>query len=136
MKNVDYDTFENLELTELNKRLLRESNCGIDYTIQFYLAPIGTVMRAADRIDTAPYRAFIERLDGRVTWLWKDPRLWLTIRFWQRLMSFSDVKFVWLTRGDLQSWVSCNIRRQIIDYAYCKRYNGRINAYDPGVPRG
>ena len=58
----------------------------------------------------------------------KDPRLWLTIRFWQNLIDFSDVKFVWLTRDDLQSWISANVRRQIIGYGYCKRYNGQVNA--------
>lgn len=57
----------------------------------------------------------------------KDPRLWLTIRFWQKLMSFTDTRFIWLTRDDLQSWISANLRRQIIGYRYCKHYNAQVN---------
>lgn len=128
MKKVDYDTFENLELTELNKRVIHESGCNIDYAVQFSWRAIGQVARAADRIDSAPYRTFVERLGAQRPWVWKDPRLWLTIRFWQRLMRFDDVRFVWLTRGDLESWISANIRRQIISYGYCKQYNAQVNA--------
>ena len=128
MKKIDYDTFENLELTELDKRIIRESGCDLDYAVSFSWRAIATVARAADRIDPAPYRAFIAGLDTQRPWVWKDPRLWLTIRFWQRFMTFSNVKFVWLTRDDLQSWISANIRRQIIGYRYCKRYNAVVNA--------
>jgi hypothetical protein len=128
MKKVDYDTFENLELTELNKRVIRESGCDIDYAISFSWRAIGKVASAAEHIDTEPYRAFVAGLGAQRPWVWKDPRLWLTIRFWQRLMSFSDVKFVWLTRDDLQLWISANIRRQIIGYRYSKRYNAQVNA--------
>jgi hypothetical protein len=42
-------------------------------------------------------------------------------------MSFADVRFLWLTRDDLQSWISANLRRQIIGYRYCKRYNAQVN---------
>jgi hypothetical protein len=127
MKKVDYDTFENLDLTELNKRLIRESGCDIDYAIQFSWRAIYTVASATERIDLAPYRAFVDGLNAERPWVLKDPRLWLTIRFWHRVIDFSDVKFVWLTRDDLQSWISANMRRQIIGYRYCKRYNGQVN---------
>ncbi len=128
VKKPDYDTFENLELTQLNRQLIRDSGCSINYAVAFSWKALATVASAADRIDLAVYRAFLERLAGQKPWVWKDPRLWLTIRFWQRLMDFSDVKFVWLTRDDLQSWISANIRRQIISYRYCKLYNQQVNS--------
>ena len=127
MKKVDYDTFENLALTELDKRLIRESGCDVDYTIQFSWRAIATVACATERIDLAPYRAFVDGLYAERPWVLKDPRLWLTIRFWERLLDFSDVKFIWLTRDDLQSWISANMRRQIIGYRFCKRYNAEVN---------
>jgi len=127
LKKPDYDTFENLELTELNKQLIRDSGCPVNYALVFSWAAVGIVASAADRLDHAPYRAFLDRLGAQTPWVWKDPRLWLTIRFWQRLMNFKDAKFIWLTRDDLQCWISANIRRQIISYRYCKLYNQQIN---------
>jgi hypothetical protein len=127
MKKVDYNTWENLELTELNKKLLVDSGCPIDYARDFSWAAIARVTSAFDRLDTTPYRAFAAKMKTHAPWVWKDPRLWVTIRFWQRLMSFDDVRFVWLTRDDMQSWISANIRRQIITWAYCKRYNSQVN---------
>lgn len=127
MRKVDYDTWENLQLTELDKRLLQEAACAIDYAREFSWAAVAKVAAAGDTVDTAPYRAFVSHLQEHRPWVWKDPRLWLTIRFWQRLMSFDDVRFVWLTRDDMQSWISANIRRQIITWSYCKRYNQSVN---------
>lgn len=126
MKKVDYDTWENLELTELNKKLLAEE-CSIDYTREFSWQALAHVASAADRIDTAPYREFVAKMARNTPWIWKDPRLWVTIRFWQRLMSFDDVRFVWLTRDDMQSWISANMRRQIITWRYLRQYNRAIN---------
>ena len=128
MKKVDYDTWENLELTELNKKLLVDAGITIDYAREFSWRAVGQVAAAVDRIDTAPYRAFAQKMAQHTPWIWKDPRLWVTIRFWQRLMSFDDVRFVWLTRDDMQSWISANIRRQIITWSYCKAYNRAVNA--------
>ena len=127
MKKVDYDTWENLELTELNKKLLVDARCPIDYTRQFSWDALAHVASAADRLDVTPYRAFAAKMAGHVPWIWKDPRLWVTVRFWRRLMSFDDARFVWLTRDDMQSWISANIRRQIITWGYCKRYNREVN---------
>jgi hypothetical protein len=127
MKKLDYDTWENLELTELNKRLLVDAQCPIDYSREFSWQALAHMASAADRVDTTPYREFAAKVAKHVPWIWKDPRLWVTIRFWQRLMSFDDVRFVWLTRDDMQSWISANIRRQIITWGYCKRYNREVN---------
>jgi hypothetical protein len=128
MKKVDYDTWENLELTELNKKLLVDAGITIDYAREFSWRALQQVASAVDRIDTTPYRAFAAKMAQHKPWIWKDPRLWVTIRFWQRLMSFDDVRFVWLTRDDMQSWISANIRRQIITWSYCKAYNREVNA--------
>jgi hypothetical protein len=127
MKKIDYNTWENLELTELNKRLLIESGCPIDYTQEFSWQAIAHVTAAADRIDTTPYREFAALMGRHKPWIWKDPRLWVTIRFWQRLMSLDDVRFVWLTRDDMQSWISANMRRQIVTLDYLRRYNREVN---------
>jgi len=127
MKKIDYDTWENLELTQLNKRLLVESGCPIDYTREFSWQALAHVAAAVERIDTTPYREFAATTGRHPPWIWKDPRLWVTIRFWQRLMSFDDARFVWLARDDMQSWISANMRRQIITWRYLRRYNREVN---------
>src|SRR5262249_5479890 len=59
-------------------------------------------------------------------WVWKDPRLWLTIRFWKRLLNLDECRFILLTRSPLQSWVSTMLRRQIMTYRYSKHYEDSI----------
>jgi sulfotransferase family protein len=124
----EYDTFENLELANLNKRLLKEAGCPIDYSTEFSWRALHTVCAARDRIDLGPYRDFVLRLRARTPWILKDPRLWLTIRFWQQLLSFDDVRFVWLTREPLQGWISATTRRIVMSYGYFRQYEGQINA--------
>jgi len=124
----EYDTFENLELANLNKRLLKEAGCAIDYSTEFSWRALHTVSAARDRIDLSPYRDFVLRLRARTPWILKDPRLWLTIRFWQHILSFDDVRFVWLTRESLQGWISATTRRIVMSYGYFRQYEGQINA--------
>jgi len=123
----EYDTFENLELVNLNKRLLKEAGCSINYTTQFSWQALHTVSVASDRIDLTPYRDFVLRLRARTPWILKDPRLWLTIRFWQQILSFDDVRFVWLTREFLQGWISATTRRIVMSYRYHRQYEGHVN---------
>src|SRR5262249_53170081 len=74
------------------------------------------------KIDSAPYKAFIERCDQHRPWVWKDPRLWLTIRFWRRYLHMEDVQFIFLSREEFQTWVSLTVRRQIQTRAYLRHY--------------
>lgn len=124
----EYDTFENLELTNLNKRLLKEAGCPIDYSTEFSWNALRAISMAGDGIDLSPYRDFVLRLRARAPWILKDPRLWLTIRFWQQILCFDDVRFVWLTRESLQGWMSTTRRRIVMSYGYYRQYEGQINA--------
>jgi hypothetical protein len=124
----EYDTFENLELTNLNKRLLKEAGCAIDYSTEFSWRVLHVVSAASDRIDLSPYRDFVLRLRARKPWILKDPRLWLTIRFWQQILKFDDVRFVWLTREPLQGWISTTTRRIVMSYADYRQHEEQVNA--------
>ena len=61
-------------------------------------------------------------------WVWKDPRLWLTVRFWHPLIDWSRVRVLLLKRDPMQSWISTLQRRQIQTYGYLSRYNEAIQA--------
>jgi hypothetical protein len=58
--------------------------------------------------------------------VWKDPRLWLTIRFWRPLVDWSSVRVLLLSRDPMQAWISTIQRRQIQTYGYLSAYNESI----------
>ncbi len=77
-------------------------------------------------IDDTPYREFLATCNRHAPWIWKDPRLWLTIRFWQNLLDLNQCSFIVLTRGYLQCWVSATLRRQIRSYRDSRAYEQRV----------
>lgn len=126
-QNEDYNTYENLELTELNRQLINQSGYTGDYRVEFIPSVIQDIASLKEKIDISPYLDFIKTCEENKPWLWKDPRLWLTIRFWLPLIDLKQVQFIVLKRNDLQSWISCNFRKQILSYSFCKKYNQAIN---------
>ena len=128
-KKPDYDTYENFELIELNKRLLSELN----YTgnREHEIISLQTLEELAQRaasIDLSPYRKFIENCQQNKPWIWKDPRLTWTIRVWAKLLDLKNIAFVILTRDDEQAWISCNLRRHIQSKRFTKAYNHGITS--------
>jgi hypothetical protein len=118
----DYLTYENLQLIELNKRLFVDFEYEGDYEMVFRPEDVSIFQSPDLPEDTSPYLAFLEQCDKNRPWLWKDPRLWLTIHFWVRYLDMDDIAFIVLTREPLQSWISSIIRRHIQTPAACRRY--------------
>jgi hypothetical protein len=125
-KKRDYDTYENQELIELNKRLLQQAAYKGDYLLEFSPEAMTAIARLHSETALGPYAAFLERCEEHRPWIWKDPRLWLTIRFWRNLLDQEQCSFILLTRGSMQSWISSLLRRNITSYRYSKRYEERI----------
>jgi hypothetical protein len=125
-KKADYDTFENQELIDLNLRLFREAGYRGNYLLEYSPEAIRNVGELYGKIDCAPYRALIEHCNQHEPWIWKDPRLWLTIRFWKNLLDLDSCCFIILSRGLMQSWISSLLRRQITTYRYSKAYETKI----------
>lgn len=121
-KKVDYDTHENAQLVDLHLRLLRDAGYTGDYIMEFSWHAIRQVAAAYGKVDPQPYREFLETCNAHRPWVWKDPRLWLTIRFWQPLLDLDGCRFIVLTRGLMHSWISATLRRQIQTVAYLKNY--------------
>jgi hypothetical protein len=122
----DYDTFENAELVDLNRCMLRELAPGLDHEHAFDPESVYRIVLRAQRADLAPYRDFVDRCDARRPWVWKDPRLTWTIRVWAPLLDLSRVRFLVLTREPLQAWTSANLRRHVQSYRFTAAYNGGI----------
>jgi len=125
-KKQEYDTFENHELIALNLRLFREAGYKGNYLLEFSPEAVENVAALSGKIDATDFQVFVANCDRHRPWVWKDPRLWLTIRFWKNVLDTGSCSFIVLTRGLRQSWLSSILRRQITTYRYSKAYETRI----------
>src|SRR5262245_37498881 len=126
-KKPDYDTFENLRLIEANRKLIAEAGYKGDHEHEFSADAVQRIARSRGSLPHAPFAEFLAECDRHKPWVWKDPRLWLTIRFWDALLP-RDTAFILLTRSTAQLWASTNLRRRIYTMNYIRRYHGQIEA--------
>lgn len=124
----DYDTFENVRLIELNKQLFAAAGFSGNYENSYSPEVLQTIASLRTKVDPAPFRQFIAECEQHRPWIWKDPRLWLTMRYWADLLDLGNIQFVLLTRTPLQSWISYNLRRQVQSYGYAQRYCQQIES--------
>jgi len=122
----DYDTFENVQLIELNKQLFAATNFSGNYENNYSPETLQAIAELRHKVDPASFRQFIAECDRHRPWIWKDPRLWLTIRYWADLLDLESIHFLLLTRTPLQSWISYNLRRQVQSFGYAQRYCRQI----------
>jgi hypothetical protein len=122
----EYDTHENQELIELNRRIFEQAGYSVDHLTEFSLDAIQRIESIPDHADGEPYRKFLKTCAGHRPWIWKDPRLWLTIRYWKRFLDLNNCKFIVLTRGCRQLWVSAILRRKIISYRDSRAHEAHI----------
>jgi hypothetical protein len=122
----EYDTYENQELINLNLQLFQCADYGGNYTTEFSPDAIARIASLAKTIDDRPFRQFLQTCGQHRPWIWKDPRLWLTIGFWRNLLNLEECRFILLTRSIPHSWVSATLRRQIRSYGSFKKYEEAI----------
>jgi hypothetical protein len=125
-KKSDYETYENSELIALNLRLFREARYAGNYLMEYSPSAIERIAGLGSATDRRPYESFVARCNAHQPWIWKDPRLWLTIRFWKHTLDTDRCRFVIFTRGLMQSWISSILRRQITTYRYARIYETHI----------
>src|SRR5262249_20676368 len=116
----EYDTYENQELIDLDLLLFKHAEYTGRYTMEFSSEAIARIAALGGKIDDRPFREFLQKCDGRRPWVWKDPRLWMTIYFWKNLLPLDDCKFILLTRSFSHAWVSSTLRRHIRSYGSMK----------------
>lgn len=123
----DYNTYENNELVALNDRLLEELGYSGDREHEIIdIYELELLARKAETIDLTPYRDFVSQCQLHRPWIWKDPRLVLTIRIWVKFLSLEDIAFVILTRDEEQAWITSNLRRHIQSRSFTRNYNAAI----------
>jgi hypothetical protein len=122
----EYNTYENVDLVKLNIKLLNEAGYTGRYEMEFRQDILDRIGALASSVSDAPYRDFMNECGRRQRWIWKDPRLWLTIRYWNHLLDWERCKVIVLTRSILHCWVSTTLRRQIRSYPSLKRYEKAV----------
>jgi len=122
----EYDTYENEGLIQLNLRLFREAAYTGDYASRFSAGDISRIAALSGNIDEQLFRQFLEYCNQHRPWIWKDPRLWLTILFWKNFLPLEDCRFILLTRSFVHCWISSNLRRHITSYGDLKGYEQSI----------
>lgn len=126
-QKIDYNTHENVELVELNNRMLEELKFDGDREHEIVSTDVlEELERRADNIDLTPYKEFVERCQSNKPWIWKDPRLTWTIRIWARFLPFEETSFIILTRDEKQAWITSNLRRHIQSQAFTRNYNNAV----------
>ena len=122
----DYDTFENRRLIELNEALFAAAGFDGRYESEFPAWAVDAIEKRAADVDPEPFRSFIAECNRHAPWIWKDPRLTMTIRAWARWLDPGSLRFVLISREHLQSWISNLKRRTIESYAYHRAYNEQV----------
>ena len=121
-----YDTFENKRLIELNRSLFAAADFDGRYETEFPGWAVDAIEQRAADIDPEPFVSFVAECTRHEPWVWKDPRLTLTIRAWARWLDLQTVRFVLISREHMQSWISSLRRRSIECFAYHRAYNETV----------
>jgi hypothetical protein len=122
----EYDTFENSELVRLNIQIFKQAGYAGNYVKEFSTDAIARIASLQGATDNLPYREFLTKCGEHRPWVWKDPRLWLTIYFWKNLLDMRECRFILLTRDLVQAWVSGTLRRDIRSHSSLKEYETSI----------
>ena len=112
-KKVGYETFENAELVDLDREILRRSGFLHEDAGDLPPPSIAAIEAVVREGDSGRFRHFIESCSEHEPWLWKDPRLCYTIHFWQKLHDFSDCRFILATRESRQAWTGFVLRGKV-----------------------
>ena len=122
----DYNTHENSRLVDLNEQLLRCLDYDQDYSKVVNIDKIADAAELVNTLDLTPFKAFIDECSNQSPWIWKDPRLWVTMSFWIQLLDKNSFIVVFVDRSVCQRWISELLRKNVQSFSYCKQYNAEI----------
>lgn len=116
-----YETYENKKLVELNDSLINAAGVVFDDEARYKVNARDKFNALYAEIDTTKYNKFIEECDSNSPWIWKDPRLFLTIGFWINSLDLSSTRVIVLHRNSYELWKSKVYKRIIYSYRYLKK---------------
>ncbi|HED36454.1 MAG TPA: hypothetical protein ENJ08_19835 [Gammaproteobacteria bacterium] len=115
-----YETYENKKLVDLNDSLFNETGLEFEGKARYDVDARDKLNDIYEKIDTEKYNKFIEECNAHSPWIWKDPRLFLTIGFWSNALDLNNTKVIVLHRNSYELWKSLTIKRIIYSYRYLK----------------
>jgi len=115
-----YETFENKKLVDLNDSLLNEAGVEFEGKARYDASSRDKLNKIHAEIDTTKYNKFIEECNMHTPWIWKDPRLFLTIGFWKNSLDLTNTKIVVLHRNSYELWKSLTNKRIIYSFRYLR----------------
>jgi len=127
-KKTDYNTYENSQLVYLNELLLKAVDYDKNYSVTVKPEKVREVELLFNTIDLIPFQGFIDKCAESEPWIWKDPRLWVTMPFWIQLLNKNNLHIVFVDRSISQRWISELLRKNVQTFAYCRQYNAQIEA--------
>ena len=115
-----YETYENKKLVKLNDELVEAA--GVDFTDRTYYDANARDLfnNISSQLDTTRYKRFLAECNSHSPWIWKDPKLFLTIGFWKNFLNLADTRVVVVHRNVYELWKSQAIKRIIYSYSYLK----------------
>ena len=116
-----YETYENTKLVNLNDSLIKEAGANFEGKARYDATARGKFNELYEKIDATKYNKFIEECNDHSPWIWKDPRLFVTIGFWRNCLNLSNIKVIVLHRNSYELWKSQAIKRIIYSYSYLKK---------------
>jgi len=115
-----YETYENKKLVDLNDSLIKEAGVEFEGKARYDATARDKFNDIYAEVDTEKYNKFLEECNSHSPWIWKDPRLFLTIGFWGNIIDFSNTKVIVLHRNSYELWKSLTIKRIVYSYSYLK----------------
>ncbi len=111
--HLDFNTYENAELVELNISLLRHAGYPRRDANDLPPPDVNRLEALCETQDIGPYRDFVEECHSRQPWLWKDPRLAYTLHFWRHIADLRNVKYILITREFRQAYAGLIHSRKV-----------------------
>jgi hypothetical protein len=115
-----YETYENRKLVELNDELVKLADINFESKTYYDATARDKFDNMYSLIDATKYNAFLDECNSHSPWIWKDPRLFLTIGYWKNLIDPNKTKIIVLYRNTYELWKSQAIKRIIYSYNYLK----------------
>lgn len=112
-KKLNFDTYENGELVDLNIQLLEMAGFKRRDCNDLPPPSIENVKALKHSKDLTIFKEFVQKCKQNSPWLWKDPRLSYTIHFWAMFEEVRDCNFIFIDRDPKQSYSGLVLSRKI-----------------------
>jgi len=116
-----YNTYENVELVELNSSLCDKADFLFDDKAWYKTDGQRVFDEIASTIETNSFKEFLLSCNRHQPWIWKDPKVWPTIGYWSHLIDPESTRVLLLKRNGFKLWLSQVVKRKVYDYFYLDR---------------